>query len=413
MAFNRSYTTKPSRWHRLAALCLAVGLAGCASTPKRNPLPAELVDRAQVIGGAAVRTWGDGTPRGMEAWFALSDDELRQLYPDVVGSPHSYLAISGGGRDGAFAAGLLCGWSEHGTRPEFTLVTGISAGALIAPFAFLGPEYDDLIRRFYTTSSTKDIINRWTPVKSLRRGAIANSEPLRQLLAEVVDEELVRAIAAEHRRGRVLVVGTTNLDANRPVHWSITRIAATGDPGAVELIREILLASASIPAVMPPVLIDVEADGATYDELHVDGGATALVFSFPAGLDVRRILDRLDVPEAPDLYVITNAQLVPTYAPVKPRLFGIIERSVLATIRSKGIGNLYQIFHMAVRDGLAFHLAFIPPEFDLEQREPFDPDYMKALFEIAHDLAVDGYPWASTPPGYGPVDEPAGDGAPR
>ena len=104
------------------------------------------------------------------------------------------------------------------------------------------------------------------------------------------------AIAAEHRKGRRLFIGTTNLDAGRPVMWNIGAIANSTDPRAPELIHKVLLASASIPGAFPPVLINVEADGKVYDELHVDGGTTTQVFVYPAGIDWKAVTRKLKVP---------------------------------------------------------------------------------------------------------------------
>jgi hypothetical protein len=338
--------------------------AGCASVPQRTPLPEVLVSKVTIPGGDRARQWGDIEPEYADEWFSLPDDEIRKRYPGIVGREHTYLAISGGGPQGAYGAGLLCGWTEAGDRPEFTVVTGISTGALIAPFAFLGPDYDDVLERFYTTTTTEDVISKRSKLKTITGDAAAGTEPLQALIAEVFTQEVMDAVAAEERKGRHLVVATTNLDANRPVHWNIGAIAASGDPRALELIRQILLASASIPIAFPPVLIEVEVDGAVYDELHVDGGAAAQVFTYPAGLDMEKVLEKLDVPGMPDLYIIRNSILDPKYEEVMNKIVPIAGRTVTSMIRTQGVGNLFEIYLMARRDGLDFHLAYIPDDFD-------------------------------------------------
>ncbi len=390
----------------ILGVTLVVALtSACASVPKRQPLPEALASKANVPGGERARQWGDMEPEWAERWFAMSEEETRELLGGITGHRHHYLAISGGGANGAYGAGLLCGWTEAGTRPQFTLVTGISTGALIAPFAFLGPDYDHVLRTFYTSTSTKDVVKKRSIFNILTSDAAASSKPLQGLIAQVFTQEVMEAVAAEHRRGRRLLIGTTNMDANRPVSWNIGYIAASGDPRALELIRQVLLASASIPGAFPPVLIEVEADGRMYDEMHVDGGATAQVFVYPAGIDWERVLEKLEVPEMPNLYVIRNSMLAPEYEEVKNKIFSIVGRSVSSMIRTQGIGNMYEIYLLTKRDGLNYHLAYIPGSFKEEPAEPFDPVFMTHLFDLGFENAKNGYPWDEVPPGYDPDAE--------
>ncbi|NIO07245.1 MAG: patatin, partial [Deltaproteobacteria bacterium] len=226
----------------------------------------------------------------MEGFFSMSEEEIKATYPGIYGRPHNYLAISGGGANGAFAAGFLAGWTATGTRPEFTAVTGVSTGALISPFAFLGSKHDDTLKEIYTGVSTKDILNKRSLLVGLTSDAMADTVPLLRLIQKYVTSEIREALAAEFRRGRILTVGTTNLDAGRPVIWNITRIAGSAHPKALELIHKILLASASIPVAFPPVFIEVEANGQRYDEIHVDGGGASQIYLYPLGLDWRRVI---------------------------------------------------------------------------------------------------------------------------
>lgn len=320
-------------------------------------------------------------------------EEFKAIYPALFGKPHNYLAISGGGANGAFGAGLLVGWSAAGDRPEFSVITGISTGALMAPFVFAGPEYDDTVRELYTTLTTADLVRKRRLLNRFFSDGATNTEPFRNLLATYVDEALMQAIAAEHRKGRQLRIGTTNLDAGRPVAWNIGRIAASGKPGALQAIRDIMLASASLPAAFPPVLMEVEADGRRYDELHVDGGATAQVILYPAGIDWDRVLDELEVPGRPKVYVIRNSRLDPQWKPIKNKVIPISGRTISSLIRTQGIGDLYRIYLVSQRDGLDFHLAYIPADFQAPKTEQFDPVYMSKLFELGYEMAVSGYPW--------------------
>ncbi len=202
-------------------------------------------------------------------------------YPGIMGRKHNYLAISGGGANGAFAAGLLVGWSDAGTRPEFTMVSGVSTGALAAPFAFLGPAYDERLRGVFTTYSTSDLVVRRNLLSILTGHSVFDTEPLEKVIARYVDQSMMETIAVEFRKGRRLWIATTNLDAGRPVIWNIGAIANSGAPGALELIHKVMLASASVPGAFPPVIIEVEANGNLYDEMHVDGGIISQIFVTP------------------------------------------------------------------------------------------------------------------------------------
>jgi hypothetical protein len=383
----------------LAALMVALA-QGCVSIPKRTPVPESLINEAGISGIADARVWGDAPLPYEAAWMAQSRAELQERYPALFGHQHHYLAISGGGAKGAFGAGLLKGWTAAGNRPEFSMVTGISTGSLTAPFAFLGPGYDHTLEEMYTAYSTKDLVNRRNLLTAVTSDALASTNKLAALITRYVDREVVEAIAREYQRGRVLNIGTTNLDAQRPVIWNIGRIAASGQPGSVELIQQIILASTAIPGAFPPVAIEVEAAGNPYDELHVDGGAASQVFLYPATINWARVLDRLEVPARPQVYVIRNSWLDPEAAAVERKLFPITGRTIGSLIRTQGIGDLYRIYTLTQRDGLDFNLAHIPADFTDKPSEQFDPVWMRKLFERGYELGKEGYPWKDAPPDF-------------
>ena len=379
---------------RLALLGLIAAIAGCAAAPERErPLPAAVASDAIIPDIPGARYWGDERPAGLAAWLTLPEEVLRAHYGGIMDRPHNYLVTSGGGGDGAFGAGLLVGWTEAGSRPEFQIVTGISTGALMAPFAFLGSAYDPVLREIYTEFSTKDLVEMRGPLKIIRGDAVTSTRPLRRKIAQYLNDDVIAQIAAEGRKGRSLLVGTTNLDAGRPVIWDITHIAASGSPRAASLIHDVILASASIPGVFPPVLIEVEANGRRYDELHVDGGVTAQLFFSPVRTDWRRIARRLRVQGEPRLYVIRNAKLHPGWRTVKPRLLPIMNRAIDTLIRIQGIGNLAELYIIAREQGLDYRLADIPASFYAVSNEPFDKTYMSALFELGQRRAVAGEAW--------------------
>ena len=302
--------------------------------------------------------------------------------------PTAYLAVSGGGDNGAFTAGLMNGWTKAGTRPEFKLVTGVSTGALIAPFAFLGEAYDPTLKSIYTGVSLADIAKKRSVVSIIYGDAMADTAPLRKLVEKTVTQQVLDAIAVEHARGRILLVATTNLDVRRPVVWNVTKIAASKAPGSLELVQKILVASAAIPGTFPPVMIDVEASGKAYQEMHVDGGTTGQVFVYPAAIHVYELAQRQR-----SLYIIRNARLDPQWAQVDRRTLPIAFRAITTLIQYQGMGDLYTIFSICERDHVEYNLAYIPPTFDAPHKTDFDKAYMQALFEVGQRMAVKGQDW--------------------
>ena len=375
----------------------------CASLPERNPLPQDSYSQSRILGMPGFRFWADENPpfaAGLSNESTL--EELRAVLPGLVEREINILAISGGGENGAFAAGVLKGWTASGQRPEFNIVTGISAGALLAPFAYLGPAYDHVIERFYTRYSTDDLIKNRSLLQTIRTDAGFDTALLRSRLAEYVDEAVMASIAEEYRRGRLLFIGTTNLDAGRAVTWDIGAIASSGKPGALDLIRDVMLASVSIPVAFPPVLFEVEADGQIYDELHVDGGVSRQSFLFDLSAEADSF-KKLDIVGKGRAYVIRNSQLESTWEPVERKLFSIGERSASSMVRSQGIGDLYREYLGALKFNFEFNLAYIPSEFEAENHELFDRDYMRQLFALGYEMASEGYPWQSSPPGLEPL----------
>jgi predicted acylesterase/phospholipase RssA len=384
-----------------AFMFLTGGLTACASAPLHLAPPADAYESAAPAGYGPIRFWADAAPENIEALVKERVALLNSRFADTIaaGQPirFSYLALSGGGANGAFGAGLLNGWTENGTRPEFEVVTGISTGALIAPFAFLGPEWDDALGEAYTTMTTDSILNL-SILKGLIGGlALADSRPFRQTIENFATEEMFRQIAVEHRKGRRLYVGTTALDAARPVVWDIGAIANSGVPGALDLFRTIILASASIPGAFPPVLIDVEAEGKQYSELHVDGGVTAQVFAYPAQIKLRDFNKLLPTSFERTIYVIRNTTVRPSYENIRPRLLPLAMRSISVLISSQGTGDLYRIAADAKRDGIAFRLESIPESWDKEPKEPFDQKYMTALFALGEKMGREGIRWRDKP----------------
>jgi predicted acylesterase/phospholipase RssA len=323
--------------------------------------------------------------------------------------PAIFLAVSGGGDNGAFSAGLLNGWTATGKRPEFKLVTGISTGALIAPFAFLGPKYDATLKEVYTTISSKDVVKPRSLITGFLSDAMADNEPLWNLTRKSVNEDLLKQIAEEYAKGRFLLIGTADLDARRPIIWDMGKIATYGGPKALDLFISVMIASASIPGGFPPVMIDVEAEGNRYQEMHVDGGTMSQVFVYPPALSAAGITAATGATRERSLYVIRNARLDPDWAQVDRRTMNIAGRAVSSLIHTQGIGDLYRIYATAQRDSVDFNLAFIPSTFNAPHKEEFDNAYMRELYDLGHGMALKGYPWQKTPPAFGAESVPAAE----
>ena len=391
------------RWPmRAASLLLILVAAGCSGPTRSPPEPHALVEQATVLGIPNVRFFPDTQTDELiqEALRAL--DRERTVHPSEMKPggrlpPAYFLGVSGGSDNGAFGAGLLVGWSDAGTRPEFKLVTGISTGALIAPFAFLGSKYDPQLRAVYTDVKPADIYEERSILNAVFNDAFADTSPLYGIISRYVNDDMLAAIAQAYGEGRLLLIGTTNLDEGRPVIWNIGAIAASGKPGAIDLIRKILLASASIPGGFPPVLIDVEVDGQRYQEMHVDGGATVQMFLYPPSIGLRIDLKKEYARER-HAYLIRNARLDPEWASVDRQLLPIAGRAISTMIYYSGYNDALRIYATSRRDGVDYNLAYIGADFTVEHKVSFDQPYMRALFDYAYQKARAGYPWSKAPP---------------
>jgi hypothetical protein len=384
-------------------------LAGCSVLPRIGAVPERFAARAVLPGLDGVRyvvgddqdmlrlsrdvvdTW----PRE-RAWLSAQGKPIDKLPPSNI------LALSGGGDNGAFGAGLLNGWTASGSRPEFLLVTGISTGALIAPFAFLGSKYDALLRDFYTRTQAKDIISRRNWWAVLTDDSIADTAPLRILLRKHIDRAFLDEVAAERAKGRELWISTTNLDARQRVIWNMTTLATSQHPRAVELFQDVMIASAAIPGAFPPVMIDVDLDGTPHQEMHVDGGTMAQVFIYPPNIKLGELSKNEGGVRQRNLYVVMNTRMDPDWAQTERRVITIAGRAISSMIHTQGIGDLYRIYLTAQRDGVKFNLTHIPADFQHLHPEEFDTAFMVALYERGYQLAMGGQAWRQLPPGFDP-----------
>ena len=376
-------------------------VAGCAGLERGAPAPASMSEQTTVLGIPNARFWPDtqGAALAQEGAQALRRElaAAGDLTRGVDSLPSAYfLAVSGGGDDGAFGAGLLCGWSDSGKIPSFKLVTGVSTGATIAPLAFLGRPYHDRLQALYTTIKPDDVAEKRGLYGALFGDALADTTPLSHLIARYVDDQMVADIAREYGKGRLLLIGTTNLDQQRPIIWNIGAIAASARPGARELIRKIVLASAAIPGAFPPVMIDVEAGGRQDQEMNVDGGAVAQTFLYPPDIGLR-VSSSIRSGRERHAYIIRNGRLDPAWASVDRRFLTIIGRAITTMIHYSGYNDIMRIYATTKRDGVDYNLAYIEADFPATKHENFDPAYMRALFDYGYAKGLRGS-WHKAPP---------------
>jgi hypothetical protein len=384
---------------------LSAGISGCASLERLPAVTYAQAKQADILDIADARFYISETKQILDV--AVKANQRRNLARGVSATRH-FLAISGGGDDGAFGAGLLLGWSDRGNRPEFDVVTGVSTGALSAPFAFLGRAYDPQLKAVYTETSAGDIFEKRAPLLGAIAGdALTDNAPLRAMISRRLDETLVRRIAEEYKKGRLLFILTTNLDQGRPVIWNIGAIASSNHPKARELIVEVLLASTSIPVVFPPVMLDVTIAGERYQEMHVDGGTIAQAFLYPPSISLRTAAARIGISEKTlrterrrVAYVIRNGRLTRPEESVRLQTVAIAKEALSTMIASSGVNDTYRMYLLARRDGVDFNLASINDDFDVPYKGPFDKDYMQTLFEYGYQKGRAGYPWQKAPPGY-------------
>jgi hypothetical protein len=277
----------------------------------------------------------------------------------------------------------------------FKMVTGVSTGALIAPFAFLGPGHDAELREVYTTMTPDRIFRRRRLTAALFSDAMADTTPLAEVIAKYTDQKMFDEIAGEYNKGRLLLISTTDLDAQRPVIWNIGALAASGHPKSLDLFRKILRASAAIPGAFEPVLLDVEIDGRKFQEMHVDGGAIAQLFLYPPTIGVGRI----GVPRARVAYVIRNARLDPEHAQTERRTIDIAGRAIATMLAASGQNDVLRTYFVSRRDGVDYNLAYIGRDFTADRPGEFDQAYMQALFDYGYREGRDGRAWHKVPPG--------------
>ncbi len=371
------------------AVAVAAAVSGCGSIMPRVAVPLTAHQNVVVEGFSDIRFRGD-------VLTAQATSMIERQYQQIARSSSGagrrtsadFLAISGGGSDGAFSAGFLNGWTAAGTRPAFEIVTGVSTGALAAPFAFLGAEYDGALRRIYTEISDKDVYTSNGPLGVLGE-SLLDASPLRKIVEAELTDEMLDKIAAEYEVGRRLLIQTTDIERQVPYIWNITRIASQKSSDRRRLIADVLMASAAIPGVFPPVRINVNVDGHAIEELHVDGGVAAQVFFAPPGLDLARLETRyFGKPRDQRLVLIRNGKLTPETKATEPTTLSLGARAVSTLIKFQSLQDINKIRSAFARPGSNFKVASIPEKFTVVPTGLFDKDYMKALYKEGYKTGI-------------------------
>jgi predicted acylesterase/phospholipase RssA len=367
----------------IAILFIGLTLQGCAHTAIREPTSSE--------GDApnAIRTLGPD-----QRFLTLpSQSVARRVRAERAGQPVNILALSGGGADGAFGAGALIGLTRAASRPQFSVVTGVSAGALIAPYAFLGSDWDDQLAEVYTSGRAEHLLQS-RGLAALFGSSVYSGTPLKELVDRYATDALIQAVAHEASTGRLLLVATTDVSTGEPVIWDLGSIAMNGGAGARALFRDVLVASASVPGLFPPVVIRVQEQQALYDEVHVDG-TIAVPFFVPQAF-VEPTRDASDPSHGTAVYVIVDGRLSEQAAPIRWRARSILSRSVSAGLNHMLRTTLELTATDAQLEGAQFQFAAIPVAYPHLDSFDFRTPTMRSLFQYGYKCAQAGRLWTTS-----------------
>jgi len=380
----------------IAPTLLAITLVACAPTV-RQPASEDPGRLAPIAGIPMARYWADAVPPDIEARVAEVAGQRRAAGLTSM----TALAMSGGADNGAFGAGVMNAWTDRGDRPEFATVTGVSTGALVAPFVFLGPKYDAEMKRLYGGIPADEIIQLRSVFRVLPGGSVVDTSPLAEIISGYITEDFLAEIAAQHARGRRLFVQTTNMDAQRPVLWDMGAIASSGAPQAEALFQDVLLASASVPVAFPPVFFEFQsADGQRFSEMHADGGVASQITVAEgwqgrihelsgSGSSATRLVA---------LHVVFNGRIDPEPVSVDFTIPAIAARALDTMTKDQRERDLANAYSAAKNRGAAFRMAAIESDFELAYSGPFDIDYMTGLYEYGYRKTLRGEVWRSAPP---------------
>ncbi len=370
----------------LLIVTFSVNAAGCSSLMPREPFTAKEQAIAEIPGMPSIRVWADAPVREL---LRISQRPGERTYS--YRGERDVLSISGGGADGAFSAGILVGWSRSGARSHPAIVTGASAGALVAPFAFLGPDRDAALTAALTGEKAAEL--NADGLFGILGAQDSRRSVLYELVSDFVDARMVQDIAAEHRKGRRLLVVTTNVDAQRAVIWDIGAIADSGRPEVLELIRKVLTASASIPGLFTPTLITVKAGNRQFEEMHADAGLITQVLTVPDALLSAGVPAAAAGVAPRRLFVIVNHRLEPEFSVTTASTLPLVSRSLASVIKSHTRSTLVATQEFARGNGIDFNVTFIGSDFKPGMNTDFSTPYRRAVFKYGYEKALSSSFW--------------------
>ncbi|MEJ1117360.1 patatin-like phospholipase family protein [Phyllobacterium sp. CCNWLW109] len=371
----------------ISILPIALVLSGCTHGQERA-FDALEADNALIAGYGEIRTYRYSTRNEALArhrdWMVKTQSENKNI-----------LMISGGGGSGAFGVGVLAGWTATNKRPRFDVVTGVSTGALIAPYAFLGSAYDKTLVHLFTGGAAQELVAFNGPF-GVFGSSLLKPGPLKGHVERFITPHVLNQIAAEHRKGRRLLVLTTNLDTQRGVIWNMGAIAASGNPDALKLFRDVVVASASVPGIFPPVMIQATSNGRQFQELHSDGGSTSQILTPPLLVE-NALFSKRPVQQKVHLYVIVNNALIPEFNVTPNRTVSSLGRAYSTFLKSQAQSELTALYNHARRTGASFHVASIEVQIPYSMLNPLDSNYMHAVYRHGYEQTISGAMWKHMP----------------
>ncbi len=341
-----------------------------------------------------LRIWASEAPD----FLYSADDQTTPI--TVSGDQLNILALSGGGANGAFGAGILIGLEESGQLKDYSIVTGISAGALMAPFVFIGGDAFSKMKEVMLNINDKSVLGKKNFLNTVFKDAFTDGEHLYQFIAEAFPEPMIEQIATQHRSGKRLFIGTTHFDSGELVIWNVGAIANSDMPNKSELIYKVLAASASIPGVFPPQFINVEHEGVIFEELHVDGGLATQVFFNPSNFDYQQISDSLGLETSPQLDIIRNGSLKAPYHSLRDKGLDLVAKSVSSLTLAQTRGDLYRMKYICEINNIDMQFTYMEQDFSYAKRtkDMFDEHYLLTIYKYGYHKATRGKPWVTELP---------------
>ncbi|MEZ9781910.1 patatin-like phospholipase family protein [Vibrio cyclitrophicus] len=341
-----------------------------------------------------LRIWASEAPD----FLYSADDQTTPI--TVSGDQLNILALSGGGANGAFGAGILIGLEESGQLKDYSIVTGISAGALMAPFVFIGGDAFSKMKEVMLNINDKSVLGKKNFLNTVFKDAFTDGEHLYQFIAEAFPEPMIEQIATQHRSGKRLFIGTTHFDSGELVIWNVGAIANSEMPNKSVLIYKVLAASASIPGVFPPQFINVEHEGVIFEELHVDGGLATQVFFNPSNFDYQQISDSLGLETSPQLDIIRNGSLKAPYHSLRDKGLDLVAKSVSSLTLAQTRGDLYRMKYICEINNIDMQFTYMEQDFSYAKRtkDMFDEHYLLTIYKYGYHKATRGKPWVTELP---------------